>query len=185
MLGGSLVAGIGSLGLVACSSNTDKAAGSANSPASGSTVAGDRQFVSANSFVSSLNGGADFRSGWPALEFPNAQASATVSFTLPTNASVIAIDLIWMSEDGGSGDVRWIGGIQWAASGTAINSAASGTIWREAVASVPAPRNPATTRLGDFLRQPQFAMSLFTYGTRTRSLARPPMTRLYIYSECR
>ena len=153
MLGGSLVAGVGSLGLVACTSDAGKTESSEVPPASlGSAVAGDRQFVSANSFVSPDNHGPMLRSSWPVIDYPNTPAGAMASFTLPTNASVIAIDLIWMSEDGGAGDVRWVGGIDWVASGIAIDSDAASTEWAEAVAPVPtAPRSPVTTRLNDFI----------------------------------
>ena len=148
MLGGSLAAGMGSLGLVACSSNAGKAESSEVSP----TVAGERQFISASCFIGANNRGPGLRSGWPVIDYTNPPADAIASFTLPTNASVIALDLIWMSEDSGPGAVRWIGGVYWTTSGIAIDGDAVSTDWAEAVAPVPtAPRSPVTTRLGEFI----------------------------------
>jgi hypothetical protein len=154
VLGGSLVAGIGSLGLAACSSHTDKAESSQVNHATPNnpTIPGARHFVSATSFVFPQGDGPFLASGWPCIVFPNTPADAMASFTLPTNASVIALDLIWMSEDSGPGSVRWVGGIQWAQSDIALDSDAAGTDWAAAVASVPtAPRSPVTTRLGEFV----------------------------------
>jgi len=75
------------------------------------------------------------------------------SFTLPLNGSVIAIDLIWMSEDvGTAGAVRWVGGIEWAQSDVSIGSDAASTDWAAVVPSVPAiAGSPVTSRLGEFV----------------------------------
>lgn len=167
-LGYSIAAGVGSLALPGCSpahKRGDPEIATAN-PAKTSgigeegsrveqAVADTRQFIDASAFMTLNSAARHLRAGWLVITFPDARSDAMASFTLPVNASVIAVDLIWMAEDNRQGAVRWAGGLAWPENAVRLDSRAASTDWEGAVAPIPAiQQSPVTTHLGQFIVNP-------------------------------
>lgn len=157
---GSILMGVASLG-AACSSRSDSADSKSSSiaPTSGQgevpvapNTSLERNFVSASAFSFNTSASLKVISGWPALEYPKSEMTATATLSLPPGASKVAVDILWTTESIAPGSARWAGGIKWLEQNVALDDPRSGGDWQFIVAERPdLPREPATSRLGEYL----------------------------------
>ncbi len=105
-----------------------------------------RQFVSALE----LQGDRATVGDWPVITYPKAESNSYAIVSLPADAAIVTVDLVWVSDRAGAGSVRWATGLTRIDSDVPFGDDSVST-WQASVARAPTSATVlTTTRMGEY-----------------------------------